>query len=324
MTNLRNRLRWPEAEWDVSGAFAKDAVLLRFYDFCKKQLGYAPFAVVHGSPLFHWNCGRVLSMLQRTDHEINTAAAEYVKRGIPVDLTFTNVNLKEADMKNMLGNRLLRFFAERCTPAMQHAVIIGSDALYDHVKTNYPKLNTVSSILRITCDGGKGKLDSYLRLAEKYDKVMIHPDDVFNYNLLEKLEDKDRYELILNEYCMRSCPIRAFHYTTMAEQAFDIDGYDTTRFNKALSRNGCRNLPAMLTRPEVGVAALTTPEIQHLYDMGFRKFKLQGRAHPNAMPLINDLMRFMLPEEQETDSLWLSLGVAFLESFTPVTPRNEY
>ena len=55
----------------------------------------------------------------------------------------------------------------------------------------------------------------------------------------------------------------------------------------------------------------------------FRKFKLQGRAHPNAMPLINDLLRFMLPEEQEADSLWMSLGVAFLESFTPITPRNE-
>ena len=127
MTNLRNRLRWPEAEWDVSGAFAKDAVLLRFYDFCKKRLGYAPFAVVHGSPLFHWNCGRVLSMLLRSDHEINTAAAEYVKRGIPVDLTFTNVNLKEPDMKDVLGNRLLRFFAERSTPDMKHAVIIGSE-----------------------------------------------------------------------------------------------------------------------------------------------------------------------------------------------------
>jgi hypothetical protein len=42
------------------------------------------------------------------------------------------------------------------------------------------------------------------------------------------------------------------------------------------------------------------------------------------MPLINDLLRFMLPEEEEDDALWQSLGVAFLESFTPITPRNEY
>lgn len=319
MNSMRNKLRWPDAEWDVSGAFAKDAVLLRLYDFCKKHLGYAPFAVVHGSPLFHWNCGRVLSMLQRTDHEINTAAAEYVKRGIPVDLTFTNLNLQPADMKNMLGNRLLRFFNEHAGSKMRHAVIIGSDALYNHVKANYPKLGTVSSILRITCDGGRGKLKSYLELAEKYDKVMIHPDDVFNYDLLEQLEDKEHYELILNEYCMRNCPMRAYHYTTMAEQAFDIDGYDTTKFYKALERNGCRDLPAMLTNPRVGVAALSTPEIQRLYDMGFRKFKLQGRAHPNALPLIYDLLRFMLPEEHEDDTLWLSLGTAFLESFTPFT-----
>ncbi len=319
MTSLRNRLRWPEAEWDVSGAFAKDAVLLRFHDFCREHLGYAPFAVVHGSPLFRWNCGRVLSMLMRSETEINTAAAGYVKRGIPVDLTFTNPLLREEDMKNMLGNRLLSFFAAQSTPKVRHAVIIGSDALYAHVKTNYPQLNTVSSILRITCDGGKGQLDSYLRLAERYDKVMIHPDDVFNFDLLEKLEDKGRYELILNEYCMRNCPMRAFHYTTMAEQAFDIDGYDTTKFYKALSRNGCSSTNAMLADPAVGVAALTTPEIDRLYEMGFRKFKLQGRAHPNALPLINDLLRFMLPPGEEQDTLWLSFCTAFLESFTPLT-----
>lgn len=319
MSDMSNKLRWPGAEWDVSGAFAKDAVLLRFHDFCREHLGYAPFAVVHGSPLFRWNCGRVLSMLQRSDKEINTAAAAYVKRGIPVDLTFTNPKLREEDMKNMLGNRLLSFFAAQSTPQVRHAVIIGSDALYAHVKTNYSQLGTVSSILRITCDGGKGKLDSYLRLAERYDKVMIHPDDVFNYDMLEKLEDKGRYELILNEYCMRNCPMRAFHYTTMAEQAYDIDGYDTTKFYKALERNGCQNLPAMLTDPAVGVSALTTPEIDRLYDMGFRKFKLQGRAHPNALPLINDLLRFMLPPGSAQDTLWLSLCSAFLESFTPLT-----
>ncbi len=319
MMNMRDKMRWPEAEWDVSGAFAKDAVLLHFHDFCRSQLGYSPFAVVHGSPLFRWNCGRVLSMLQRNDTEINTAAAGYVKRGIPVDLTFTNPLLREEDMKNMLGNRLLSFFAAQSTPRVRHAVIIGSDPLYAHVKTNYPQLGTVSSILRITCDGGKGKLDSYLRLAERYDKVMIHPDDVVNWELLEKLEDKGRYELILNEYCMRNCPMRAYHYTTMAEQAYDIDGYDTTKFYKALERNGCSNLNAMLTDPRVGVAALSTPEIDRLYEMGFRKFKLQGRAHPNALPLINDLLRFILPAAHDFDPLWLNLSTAFLETFTPLT-----
>ena len=319
MMKMRDRLTWPEAEWDVSGAFAKDAVLFRFHDFCREKLGYAPFAVVHGSPLFRWNCGRVLGMLQRTEQEISTAAVGYVKRGIPVDLTFTNPGLQASDMKNMLGNRLLSYFASQSNKTVRHAVIIGSDALYDHVKANYPQLGTVSSILRITCDGGRGKLSSYLKLAEKYDKVMIHPDDVFNYDMLEQLEEKDRYELILNEYCMRNCPMRAYHYTTMSEQAFDIDGYDTTKFYKALERNGCRNLKAMLTDPRVGVSALTTPEIRRLYDMGFRKFKLQGRAHPNAMPLINDLLRFMLPPENEADTLWLDLSTAMLESFTPLT-----
>ncbi len=307
---------WPHALWDVSGAFARDALLLHFHDYCREHMGVAPYDCVHGSPLFSWNSGRVRADLQRTKAEIDRACAAYVKRGISIDLTFTNLKLTEKDMTNPIGNSLLEYFAAN---GSGNAVIIGSDALYEHVKKNYPTLRTVSSILRITGCGGRGKLDSYLALAERYDKVMIHPDDVVNWPLLEQLEDKDKYEFIINEYCMRNCPLRPFHYNTLSQQALDYLGYDGREFDKAISRNGCRNYPAMLGDPAVDVAALSTPEIARLYDMGFRRFKLQGRGNGNGGLLLTDMIRLILGTDGEDSAESFTLAIDLLESLTPDT-----
>ncbi len=308
---------WPDALWDVSGAFAKDDILFHFHDYCRDRLGFRPYACVHGSPLFLWNSGRVRAEMLHGETEIRRALEGYVKRGISVDLTFTNLLLKEEHMKNPLGNRLLEWFASHCHSGMRHAVIIGSDALYDHVKRHYPQLRTVSSILRITQDGGKGKLDAYLALAERYDKVMIHPDDTWNFDLLERLPDKDKYELIINEYCMRNCPMRPFHYSTLSHLSLDFFGHDTSAFDKAISRNGCSNPRGQLADPALDVAALSTPEIARLYHMGFRRFKLQGRGNPNGGLLLTDLLRLVIGDDDESDTRRQRIGVDFLESFTP-------
>ncbi len=314
---------WPHALWDVSGAFARDALLLHFHDYCKRRLGFAPYDCVHGSPLFSWNCGRVRADLLRSKGELDRACAAYVKRGISVDLTFTNLLLSEKDMLNPAGNSLLQYFATTTGKGgMHHAVIIGSDVLYEHVKKNYPALRTVSSILRITKDGGRGRADAYRALADKYDKVMIHPDDVLNYPLLEQLEDKEKYEFIINEYCMRGCPLRPFHYTTLSHQALDYLGYDDAPFQRALARNGCRNYPGMLGDPGVDTAALSTPEIRRLYDMGFRRFKLQGRGNGNGVLLYTDMMRLILGTDAEDETAAFTRAVDLLESLTPDTLQS--
>ncbi len=307
---------WPQALWDVSGAFARDALLLQFHDHCRRHLGFSPYDCVHGSPLFSWNSGRVRADLQRSKAELDRACAAYVQRGISVDLTFTNVLLTEKDMSNPAGNSLLQYFSEN-NRGMHHAVIIGSEALYEHVRKNYPTLRTVSSILRITCDGGRGKADAYRALAERYDKVMVHPDDVMNFALLEQLENKDQYELIINEYCMRNCPLRPFHYRTLSQQALDYLGHDDRDFQRALSRNGCRHYCGMLGDPKVDVVALSTPEIQRLYDMGFRRFKLQGRGNGNGALLFSDMMRLILGTDAEESTTAFTLAVDLLESFSP-------
>ena len=310
---------WPDAVWDVSGAFVNDRELVAFHDFCKLLLGFEPFNIVHGSPLCTWNSGRVLKHLMRDAEEIRAAGLEYEKRNIAMYYTFTNLNLKEEHMKDPLGNAML-VFAGNHNPTKRNAVIMASDALYNHVRKEYPKLRTVSSILKITNGGGKGKLDVYKRLADQYDEVMVHPDDVLNYDLLEKIEDKERHILLVNEYCIRHCPLRPYHYSSLSDMSLDYFGYDGSDFDKRQNTNGCKDMGTLLTHEKHSVLALTTAEIKRLRDMGFRHFKMQGRGHANGSSILFDLLRLVLRHDGADENAIHAISQRFWESILPHQP----
>lgn len=309
--------RWPEARWDISGAFILDREILAFHDFCTAALGYSPFSLVHGAPLFIWNSGRVLKEFLRSAEEIREAGLAYEQRKIAVDLTFTNVALTGEHLRDPLGNALLDFFTKH-NPTQMNAAIVASDVLYEYIRNHYPDLKLVSSILKVSTERGKGKLDYYRSLAEKYDKVMLHPDDVYNWELLEKLEDKDKYELIINEYCIRKCPIRAHHYRHLSALSLNFLGHDGSDFENKLSKNGCQSLQVLLTSPRHNVTALSHEEITRAYEMGFRNFKMQGRGQANSLLILYDLLRLLWEEDQEDGNSLHRLKLQFLESILPL------
>ena len=307
---------WPDAVWDVSGAFVNDRELIAFHDFCSLLLGFSPFNIVHGAPLCTWNSGRVLKHLMRDAEEIRAAGLEYEKRNIALYYTFTNLNLKEEHMSDPLGNALLTF-ATNHNPTGRNAVIMASDALLEHVRAKFPTLRTVSSILKITNGGGKGKLEAYQRLAEKYDEVMVHPDDVLNYELLEKLEDKERYILLVNEYCIRQCPLRAYHYSSLSQMALKYFGHDSSDFDAKQATNGCRDIGTLFTHDKHSVLALNTPEISKLRELGFRHFKMQGRGHANGSSILFDLLRLVLRNDALNENAMHAISQRFWESILP-------
>ncbi len=310
---------WPEAEWDVSGAFSNDRELLILHDYFRQVFGVNIIRTVHGAPLCLWNSGRVLPKFACTAEQIRDAAVGYLKRGIAVDLTFSNHLLDAADCDNTLGNTMLKFF-DTNNPTKRNAVIISSDALYDHVKKNFPKLKLVSSIVKISVENGRGKLDAYRKLAERFDKVMVHPDDSCNFDLLEKLEDKSRYEILVNEYCVRGCKLRPLHYASLSKLSKDYFGTDTSKFEAMMAKNGCSDLVHILTHPEHGVAALSQEEIRRLYEMGFRKFKVQGRGMTNAAGSVFDVIRLALREDEPGDNFMFTVKTRFLEALSTLVP----
>ncbi len=305
-----------DAEWDVSGAFVNDRELVAFHDFCKLLLGFVPFRIVHGAPLCTWNSGRVLKHLMREAEEVRAAGLEYEQRGIALYLTFTNLLLTEAHLTDSLGNALCTF-ASNHNPTERNAVILASDLLAAHIRREFPKLRLISSILKITAERGKGRLETYQRFAEQFDEVMVHPDDVLNEALLEKLEDKEKYILLINEYCVRNCPLRALHYDALSRTSLDFLSYDSSDFDKKQNSNGCRSLYTLLTDEKRSVLALNTPEIVRLREMGFRHFKLQGRGHANASSILFDLLRLVLRQDTASENAMHALGQRFWESILP-------
>ena len=315
-TTYINQL-WPEAQWDVSGAFAFDRELLHYSDFCADKLQIPKvFGMVHGSPLCTWNSGRVLPHLQGTAPSIQAAIKGYADRHIALLLTFSNQLLAKEELKQHLGNILCQA-AEENNPTGQNAIILSADVLNEHIKTSYPKLKRISSILKITCEHGAGKLDLYQRYLDEYDHVMVHPDDVIKPSFLEQLPDKDRCIIIINEYCMRNCPIRHLHYKSLSESSLNYIGADDRKFQKLMMKNGCSNIPGMLSDEKINVLALSDPELQRLYDMGFRHFKIQGRGIANAVTLISNLMHFSLRKDAPDETQMQRLRQHYWETITP-------
>ncbi|MCR5183401.1 MAG: hypothetical protein K6B46_01700 [Opitutales bacterium] len=310
---------WPEAEWDVSGAFSCDRELLLFHDFFSQVYGERLLSTVHGAPLCLWNSGRVLPKLICSPEQMRDAGLAYAKRGIPIDLTFSNHLIKGDALKDITCNALLKF-VERNNPSEKNAVITASDELYEHIRKNYPRLKNVSSIVKVSVENGRGKLDYYRRLAERYDKVMIHPDDAWNYDLLEQLEDKSRYEILINEYCVRGCKIRPLHYQTLSNLSINYFGYANSKFEELFANNGCSNLNHLMTSEDRGTAACSIEEVKKLYEMGFRKFKLQGRGSMNAGVTIFDLLRIVLRDDPPDENVMQRIKLQFIEALSTLEP----
>lgn len=302
---------WSKALWDVSGAFSHDRELLLMHDFFKENFGVKLFSLVHGSPLFIWNSGRVLPKLLRSAEEIIMCFKAYDARRIAIDLTFSNLYLTEEHMKSEYGNNMIKL-ALKYNSSGNNAVIMSSEALYNHIKANYPGIKTVSSILKVTNERGGGKLEYYRKLADRFDKVMVHPNDADNFVLMEKLEDKDKYEILVNENCVRQCPIRHKHYDSLSKTALNFLGYDD-HFEELRLKNGCAKLDVLLSSSSICTTQLAPPEIKTLYNMGYRKFKIQGRGLMNSGSQIFDMLRLMLRADEPDEYIMTDTKARFLE-----------
>ena len=292
---------WPEARWDVSGAFVYDAMLTMFYDRLAGVWGGSPMDVIHGSPSCLWNGGRVKNQFAQTQKGVEKTILGYAQRRLPLDLTFSNSSLQKGDLDDPHGNFLLQRLSE-ANPTGRNGIILCSELLAEHVRQHCPSLKLVSSVVKVSHENGRGNLDWYRRTAERYDKVMIHPDDNFDLELLAKLEEKDRYEILVNEPCIRNCQRRKLHYTLLSENS--LRPHDSILIQKIhdLTRLNQCDSPDLLFHPAGAphrTSVLADSEIRRLYELGFRNLKVQGRGMCSPTAMLLELSRLMLNPRPE-------------------------
>ncbi len=308
--------RWPGAVWDISGAFIFDQDILALHEFLTSYLGMQnPIHYVHGSPCITWNSGRVTREIYPPDFYKNAIQA-YTKYKMSVLLTASNTLLTEQHLDDYAANQYCTML-HNASNQTQHGIITCSDLLNDYVKKNYPKLQRISSILKITTEQGKGKRDVYLRYLDEYDMVMLHPDDVYNTELLASLPHPERFIALINEYCIRQCPIRHLHYEDLSQNSLNFLGHDSSRFIQKQEKNGCSNIYNVLLSAKHKTLAQSNEEITRLFEMGFKHFKVQGRGMGNVAAYLTDLLRLMLRRDAEDESITNDIVQRFWMSYLP-------
>lgn len=249
-----------------------------FYEWCD-------IGSVYGAPSdCIWGGGRT-SFGNHDPREVLALTQEY---GISARLTFSNSLLRKEHLLDKKCNDLCRMFASNLR--VPNGVIIYSDLLLDHIKTNYPGLYFVSSTTKVLTDFKKildeVKRDEFLyivpdfRLNKAFDK----------WNTLT-CSQKDRVEFLCNECCYFGCVDRKRCYETVSRKNLGENCPDF-RCASPDAEDGYRFSKAMINPGFIGIDDIKSSYLK----MGFSNFKIEGRGLGSAL-ILEFLLYYMTKPE---------------------------
>lgn len=302
---------WPEASWSLCGVFDSDAQLFLLHNYFTKKHGLQPFARVHGSPLCQWSGARIPPP---TESVAKTAQMlkGYAERGMPVTLNLTGANAG-VRLDDSLGRFLLGALATYNHG--QNAVCVCDETLADYIRQQFPTLKLCAAVAKADQEQGQGSLDYYRRQETRYDLVQIHPDDNLNPELLAQLENRGKYEIVVNDPCIRRCPDRKAHHQADSDHYFNfLDGRPTKLGLELMIRNGCEDFDRTLLDPERRPLILNTAELKGIYDLGFRQFRIDDGGRANDVSRLVAALHWLLSDDVEHDHLPARMLVDLLSS----------
>lgn len=169
----------------------------KFNDDCEIDSVYGSFPTI-------FNGGRSLKG-EFSSRDVAETVRVFNSLGIRVRYTFTNLNLENSDIKDRVGNSILRTTVNNQT--MKNDINLASNAMKRLINEKYSnKFNIVYSTTMCVKD-----VETINKLSK--DNILV-PDYSVNNNfeLLKQLEHPENIELLANETCFANCPKRKAHY----------------------------------------------------------------------------------------------------------------
>ena len=249
-----------------------------FYDWCD-------IGSVYGAPSdCIWGGGRT-SFGNHDPREVLALTQEY---GISARLTFSNSLLRKEHLLDKKCNDLCRMFASNLR--VPNGVIIYSDLLLDHIKTNYPGLYFVSSTTKVLTE-----FEKFLDEVKRDEFLYIVPDFRLNkafdkWNTLT-CSQKDRVEFLCNECCYFGCVDRKRCYETVSRKNLGENCPDF-RCASPDAEDGYRFSKAMINPGFIGIDDIKSSYLK----MGFSNFKIEGRGLGSAL-ILEFLLYYMTKPE---------------------------
>lgn len=282
----------PQARYSIPGLFLYSDLVYRCLDQVEAKCGWRiPVRYLYGSPQVLWNGGRVLfrdhgPTLEIVERELQGA----VDRGIMPLLTFSATSMTEEWLEDRRCNAIMEVLDR-----VKGGVIVVDPMLQRHIEKHYPNVTIHMSVILSTFAKKEERTAAfYAELSRRGAQYVLHPDDNFDLDLLDRVP-KENATLLINERCGFGCPQRAEHFRSTTDDMPKVLAGDYEHLSRFLDR--CPYTPdrkqgEMKERNE----SLSVAETVRLYNMGFRTFKLQGRTD---IPYVFffDFLRFALEPE---------------------------
>lgn len=244
-------------------------------------------------PTSLWNGGRNSRGDQCNADYINDVIKSMNAWEIPIRFTYTNMLLEKKDLEDVFCNYCLK-----AAHNGMNGVILVSPLLEEYIRRNYPKMKLTSS----TCKQLRGVEAVNAELKKEYDMVVLDYNLNNCFDQLEKIEDKERCEILINAACEPNCPRRGAHYRNISENQKNIVK------NMKLPRE--RQIPLKpweckyCTGAQQNVytigkfATYVSPEAiwEKYVPMGFRNFKIEGRTD-NLFVVVEAYCHYMIKPE---------------------------
>lgn len=239
-----------------------------------------------------WNGGRNTNAICDLNFAKRVLKA-FNDHNIPLRFTFTNPVLEEKHLKDKFCNDIMRLADNG-----MNEVIINSSLLEEYIRRTYPNYRLTSSTCKRITDIDKLNEE----LARDYSLVVVDYDFNNKFDMLEKIERKDKCEILINPCCDPDCKMRTEHYRRVGIQQIQFCEHIARYPNKPLTSTistemncGCGDRCIF---DNMKLSNNISPEdIWEKYvPMGFENFKIEGRT-ATVLNMIETYMYYMIKPE---------------------------
>ncbi len=310
---LENHL--PDAQWTIGGALRFDASLGIITEFLSSTFPLRMLVRVAGVPPCRWSLDW---FVQR--RPVNIAAyadtlEQYARHNLGVLLVFDNPFVTEDMLQDPYALKLVSELY-RCDRVRKNALCVASDLLATRLREYCPKMPLFCHPNRLVAERGKRTPALYEKLSGLYDRVCLHPMDAVRPSLYTALKEPKRYDAVINDPCLRLCPIRRDHMRLLADmRQSPYDMELAARRSQMIERNGCHAVDAAHLRQKAS-CNLTHEESSALYAAGFRSFIIQGNQFRNEMTLLWDIFNCLLDFSPELHNKAALIATSAMAQFS--------